>query len=201
MTAANQVTIFRILLIPVFVGFALYYGNSHESGAPDERWRYAAIFTFLFAAGSDGLDGYLARRFNQRTRLGSILDPIADKGLLISALITLSVSKWPDQFPLWFPLLVIARDVLAVGGALLLGHFAGLKELRPHWTGKVATVLQMGALGALMLQFPTWLMANTMNAAAAFTLASGAVYLAHAIRMVRMVEGTEPTQPNSSPPK
>lgn len=188
MTTANQITIARILLIPVFIGFALYYGRSCAHGAPVEGWRWAAVLTFLVAAGTDGVDGYIARRYNQRSRLGSILDPIADKGLLLSGIITLSLSPWPDKFPLWFLVIVIARDVLSIGGALLLGQLAGLRELTPHWTGKVATVAQMTALGALMLQFPTlWIDAATWIAGG-FTFASGMVYLSVMIRMLGSVE-------------
>ncbi len=189
MTTANQITIFRILLIPVFIGFAIYYGHSCAAGAPDERWRWAATFTFIFAAATDGLDGFVARRFNQRSRLGSILDPIADKGLLLSALVTLSFSPWPDKFPLWFPLLVIARDVLAIGGALLLGHFAGLRELKPHWTGKVATVAQMTAVGTLMLHFPSEWIDAAVIAAGLFTFAAGMVYLGRGVRLMHEAEG------------
>lgn len=192
MTTANKITIARILLIPVFIGFALYYGRSHEAGAPQETWRWAAILTFIVAAASDGLDGFVARHYNQRTRLGSILDPIADKGLLMAGLITLSVSHWPEKFPLWFPLLVVARDVLAIAGALLLGQLAGLRELRPHWTGKVATVGQMTAIGTLMLQMPEWLVDFSVAFAAIFTVASGAVYLHVSGRLLHASGADEP---------
>lgn len=188
MTVANQITLARILLIPVFVAFALYYGRSCALGAPNESWRWAAAATFLLAAGTDGIDGWVARRFNQRSRLGTILDPIADKGLLLTALITLTFSPWPDKFPLWFLTLVIARDVLAIGGALLLGQMAGLRELTPHWTGKVATVAQMVALSALMLSFPHPWVSASVWIASAFTLASGAVYLAVCLKMLARVE-------------
>lgn len=188
MTVANQITLARILLIPVFVGFALYYGRSCALGAPVEAWRWAAAGTFLLAAGTDGIDGWVARRFNQRSRLGTILDPIADKGLLLAALITLTFSPWPEKFPLWFLIVVIARDVLAIGGALLLGQMAGLRELTPHWTGKVATVAQMTALGSLMLNLPhPWLSASVWIAGA-FTLASGMVYLTVCVKMLAHVE-------------
>ena len=187
-TVANQITIARILLIPVFVGFALYYGRSCAHGVPVEAWRWAAVGTFLLAAGTDGLDGWVARRFNQRSRLGTILDPIADKGLLLTALITLTFSPWPDKFPLWFLILVITRDVLAIGGALLLGQIAGLRELTPHWTGKVATVVQMTALGALMLHFPEVWIHTSVWLAAAFTFISGVVYLGVTMRMLSTVE-------------
>jgi cardiolipin synthase len=187
-TVANQITVARILLIPVFVAFALYYGRSCALGAPVEAWRWAAAGTFLLAAGTDGIDGWVARRFNQRTRLGTILDPIADKGLLLAALVTLTFSSWPEKFPLWFLILVIARDVLAIGGALLLGQLAGLRELTPHWTGKVATVAQMTALGALMLHFPhVWITASVW-VAAAFTFASGMVYLNVCRKMLAHVD-------------
>ncbi len=188
MTTANQLTLLRILLIPVFIGFAVYYGQSCAAGAPEETWRWAAVATFILAAGTDGLDGWLARHRNQRTRLGTILDPIADKGLMISALLTLSLSAWPEKVPLWFPLLVITRDVLAIGGALLLAHFVGLRELSPHWTGKVATFGQITALGAVMLKFPPWFAQGAIWFAALFTFASGMVYLATALTMMKEAE-------------
>ena len=109
MTTANKITVVRILMIPVFVTLAIYYGQSIQRGAPIEWFRFTAIVVFLVAAVSDGLDGYVARRYNQRSALGVILDPIADKGLLLSGIITLSISNWSDvdpdygKFPVWFP--------------------------------------------------------------------------------------------------
>src|SRR3954447_15670519 len=108
-TTANKITVVRILMIPVFVTLAIYYGESIKRGAPLEWQRFAAIAVFLLAAVSDGLDGYVARRYNQRSSLGVILDPIADKGLLLSGIITLSLTNWnqlePEsgKFPAWFP--------------------------------------------------------------------------------------------------
>src|SRR5438094_4461478 len=126
MTTANKITLVRILMIPAFVLMAIYYGASIKRGEPLEWQRYLAIFIFLVAAASDGLDGYIARRYNQRSALGVILDPIADKGLLLSGIITLSITNWsqsdPDygKFPVWFPVLVITRDaVILVGSAIL----------------------------------------------------------------------------------
>src|SRR5207253_6153562 len=106
-TTANKITLVRIAMIPVFVTLAIYYGESIQRGDPLEWQRFAAIIVFLLAAASDGLDGYVARRYNQRSALGVILDPIADKGLLLSGIITLSISNWsqsdPDygKFPVW----------------------------------------------------------------------------------------------------
>ena len=108
MTTANKITLVRILMIPAFVLMAIYYGESIKRGEPIEWQRYAAIVIFLVAAASDGLDGYIARRYNQKSALGVILDPIADKGLLLSAIITLSISNWSDVDPQYgqFPDLV-----------------------------------------------------------------------------------------------
>ncbi len=152
MTTATKITIARIFLIPLFVMMAIYYGRSVQSGAPEDWMRWTAVAIFVIAAASDGIDGYIARRYNQKSRLGVILDPIADKGLLLAAIITLSFSKWGYEFPLWFPVLVIARDVIVVTGAVLLQLLNGKVEVRPSWTGKVATVLQMIAISAVMLQ-------------------------------------------------
>lgn len=152
MTLANKITITRILLIPVFVLLAVYYGDSVHEHQPDERLRWAAIAVFLVAAGSDGIDGYIARRYNQRSRLGTILDPLADKGLLLAALFTLTFSDWGYRFPLWFPVLLVTRDVVVVAGSLGLHYINGHVHVRPRWTGKVATTLLMAAIAWVMLQ-------------------------------------------------
>src|SRR5437588_10854798 len=93
MTTANKITVVRILMIPVFVTLAIYYGQSIQRGTPLEWQRFAAITVFLLAAASDGLDGYVARRYKQRSALGAVLDPIAAQGLLLSGIITLSIKK------------------------------------------------------------------------------------------------------------
>src|SRR6184192_4974124 len=99
MTTANKITVVRILMIPSFVTMAIYYGQSIQHGAPLEWERFTAIAIFLIASLSDGVDGYVARRYNQRSSLGVVLDPIADKGLLLSAIISLSISNWSELDP------------------------------------------------------------------------------------------------------
>ncbi|MCE9610603.1 MAG: CDP-diacylglycerol--glycerol-3-phosphate 3-phosphatidyltransferase [Chthoniobacter sp.] len=153
MTTANKITITRIMLIPVFVMMALYYGHSVQHGAPQVWQRWTAIAIFVLAAASDGIDGYIARRFNQKSRLGVVLDPLADKGLLLSAIITLSFSNWGYEFPVWFPVLIVARDVVILSGTLTLHFLNGSVRVRPSWTGKTATVLQMVAIALCMLQW------------------------------------------------
>ena len=100
MTTANKITIGRIMMIPFFVLMALYYGRSVSRGQPEEWMRASAIAIFVIAAASDGIDGYIARRYNQMSRLGTVLDPIADKGLLLAGVITLSVMMPARSRPL-----------------------------------------------------------------------------------------------------
>jgi cardiolipin synthase len=191
-TTANKITLVRIAMIPVFVALAIYYGESVRRGAPLEWQRFAAIIVFLLAAVSDGLDGYVARHYNQRSQLGVILDPIADKGLLLSGIITLSITNWsqsdPDygKFPVWFPVLVITRDAVILVGAAVLHYFIGNKmRVKPSWTGKVATVCQMCAIAWVMLQLrflPLWFV---VMVAGIFTLISGVIYVVAGVRQLQ----------------
>src|SRR5438552_7584781 len=111
MTTANKITILRILLIPFFVVEAIYYVRTGN-----ELHRLLAILSFAVAAICDGVDGYIARRYNQRSELGAILDPLADKLLLVSGIVVLSFD-WPyfDTFPLWLTVTIIGRDILILG--------------------------------------------------------------------------------------
>ena len=191
MTTANKITIIRIGLIPVFVLMAIYYGESVQRGAPLEWQRYTAIVIFLVAAASDGLDGYVARRYNQRSALGVILDPIADKGLLLSGIITLSISNWSEvdpnygKFPLWFPVLVITRDVVILVGSAILHLLNGKVRVKTSWTGKVATVLQMAAIAWVMLQLKFPPLFYVVVAAGVFTLVSGLIYVMEGVRQLQ----------------
>ena len=183
MTLANKITIARILLIPVFVLFAVYYGKGVEQGEADEWQRWAAVAVFLVASITDGLDGWVARRWGQRSPLGAVLDPIADKGLLLTAIITLSLSKWTYAFPLWFPVLVIARDAVIVIGCVILKHLNGHLEVRPSGWGKAASALQMVAVSWVMLQLPFHI--YSVYLAGVFTLVSGIGYLANGLGQLR----------------
>jgi len=194
MTTANKITVVRILMIPAFVTMAIYYGESIYHGTPLEWMRYTAIAIFVLAAVSDGLDGYVARHYNQRSSLGVILDPLADKGLLLSGIITLSISNWSDidpdygRFPAWFPVLVISRDAVILVGAIVLYLLNGKVHVKPNWTGKVATVLQMIAIGWVMLQLHFLPLLYVVFAAGVFTLISGIVYVTDGVRQLQ-VEG------------
>lgn len=185
MTLANKITIVRLLLIPVFVTLAIYYGASVQEKDPEPLLRYSAILAFLIAAASDGLDGYVARRYDQRTELGAILDPIADKGLLVSALLVLTFGHWEVRFPLWFLILVLARDLSIVLGCMLIQFVNGNLEVRPSWLGKTTTVFQMAAITwvALQLTIPSPQVAIVL--AGVFTGLSWVDYMIDGVRQLQ----------------
>lgn len=120
----NSITLFRLALVPVFVFLQL----SHQPG-----W---ALACFATAAISDGLDGLLARLLNQRTKLGGLLDPIADKVLVLAALVSLVMEK---RLPLWLLVITLARDVLMVAGALMVTYKNLEIPTEPSRIGKYAT--------------------------------------------------------------
>ena len=191
MTTANKITVVRILMIPVFVTLAIYYGKAFKAVSPQDWQRFAAIAVFLLAAVSDGLDGYVARRYNQRSSLGVILDPIADKGLLLSGIITLSISNWSQvdphygKFPAWFPVLVITRDAVILVGSAVLHLLNGKVHVRPSWTGKVATFCRWprsrGSCCNLRFIPLFWI----VIAAGVFTGISGVIYVMFGVRQLQ----------------
>jgi len=192
MTWANRITIGRILLIPVFVGVLLYYAATDRAGTPDERLRIAAFVIFLVAAISDGVDGYLARHWNQRSRLGAVLDPLADKLLVFSALLSLSLVTYRSipPFPLWFCILIISRDAMLAIGALTLRYLHHHVEVRPHWTGKVATALVFVTICAALLKLP-WITPLAW-AGGLFTFASAVFYVRDGLRQLSASEHGRP---------
>src|SRR5258708_5992531 len=117
MTTANKITILRILLVPFFVVELIYYVRSGN-----EAHRLAALLCFTVAAILDGVDGYIARRYNQISELGKILDPLADKLLLVSGVVTLSISHgtFLGQIPLWLTGTILGRDLLILAGMLVI---------------------------------------------------------------------------------
>ena len=179
MTTANKITVIRILLVPMFIVQVLYYVRSG-----DEWHRCVAILAFAAAAISDGVDGYIARRYNQRSELGAVLDPLADKLLLVSGIVLLSLDNGPalPRIPLWLTVTILSRDVLLLIGLGLL-HYLNCKiNIRPVFVGKVATVLQMICVIWGILKWPeNWLFYWCL-AAALSTGISGISYIILGIR-------------------
>jgi cardiolipin synthase (CMP-forming) len=155
MTFATKITVSRLCLVPVFAILAVKYGISTNAGAPEETYRWAAFWVFVTAAGTDGIDGWIARHYNQKSDLGAFLDPIADKALALSAVIILTLFSWGSDgwsIPYWFAALVILRDCVILAGIRVLWSARKKVQIRPHWTGKVCTFSLFFVLGWVMLR-------------------------------------------------
>jgi CDP-diacylglycerol--glycerol-3-phosphate 3-phosphatidyltransferase len=172
MSLANKISLFRILLVPGIVASLVYYHPEREG------LRFLALGLFVIGVCSDAVDGYLARAHNQQTELGTLLDPIADKLLILGTLISCSVidglPAWM-RIPAWFNLLVISRDVVLVGGAVLLFALHGRWTVRPSRLGKWTTFAQMLVIPSVLLGLP--LAAPLIGLAAALTVLSAINYL------------------------
>lgn len=136
-------------MIPVFIALIVDYTR-------EQPWiRYSALVVYAVAAISDALDGFVARAFNQKTKLGALLDPLADKLMINIGFVFMAVN---DQFayrvPLWFPVVILARDAMIVIGLWALNEFYGPVRIQPRISGKVTTVFQMGLMIAVLLETP-----------------------------------------------
>ncbi len=188
MNLACQITVSRILLVPVFGVLALRYGWSTAAGAPEAWLRWSALAVFVIAAASDGVDGWVARRFNQKTALGAFLDPIADKLLLACGALILTCVDWGREgwhLPAWYAAIVLLRDALILIAIRLLWNHRCKIEYGALWSGKLATVTQMIALGWIMLGWIDFSPAWPCGLAAACTLWSAWDYLKLGLRIYR----------------
>jgi cardiolipin synthase len=163
----NAITLSRIALVPVLI-LAL----------KDQEYGWALIL-FLLAGVSDALDGFLAKRLNLVSRLGAILDPAADKILLVSAYVMLTVL---GHIPFWLMLGVTFRDLLIVAGYLVYVAHTGPVHMRPSYLSKLNTFVQISLIGAILTEQAfglAWTMAIDLlvYAVLATTIASGLHYL------------------------
>ena len=184
LTPANQITILRMAFIPVFVILLLY---NHLG------W---AFFVFLLAGVSDGLDGLMARWLQQKTSLGALLDPIADKLLLTTAFVVLSIKdlELPNLIPLWLTILVLSRDVVLIVSTLVILLITGHRNFPPSIFGKATTLIQIITLTLVLLfnylgTAAQWLSVLYL-ATGAITVFSGLHYTYRGKRMVS--EGPAP---------
>ncbi len=179
MNLANWISIFRILMVPVFIGTIVYYDPQRE------YLRSAALLIFFLAVISDGVDGFIARTRSQKTRLGSFLDPMADKLLLSSSFITLALAhnlQFDIRLPLWIPILVISRDVILALGSFLIFIITQDLKIVPSLLGKATTFFQMTSIIAVLLQ---WRFSPLLwNTAAFFTVVSGFDYILRGTRLL-----------------
>lgn len=180
----NIITLIRILLVPITVWLMF------------EHAFVLAFFAFLTAGISDGVDGYIARKYNLVSDLGTYLDPLADKALLVSIYVSLGVLH---VVPLWLPMLVVTRDILIVGAVLLAWVMDQPVVMKPLWISKVNTVMQIAFAGLLLAGLATgWdfsaALWPSVALVAAFTLASGAMYMRDWVRHM-----AAPSKGNSAP--
>lgn len=177
-TVANQLTLLRMLLIPIFVILVVY-------GKPG--W---ALCTFVVAGITDGLDGLIARRAGQKTSLGAWLDPMADKLLLVTTFVVLTVpgTDLVNRFPFWLTILVITRDVVIVTTVAIVTAVMGVRTFRPSIYGKAATGVYLVSCVVLMwfnyLGRTSVLVDIGIWASLGITLVSGFHYIAHAARII-----------------
>jgi CDP-diacylglycerol---glycerol-3-phosphate 3-phosphatidyltransferase len=168
----------RIFLVPVIVWLLV-------EGTTAARW--AAGLVFVAGAATDGLDGYLARRWDVSTKTGQWLDPLADKALVAAPMITLAVQ---GLFPWWAAILLLAREVAVAILRVLLG--ARGRSMPATMPAKVKTVLQIAAITLYVLPFGTWadgLKLGVLAVAVALTLFTGAQYVAFAFGPVVKAPG------------
>ncbi|WP_442753415.1 CDP-alcohol phosphatidyltransferase family protein [Methylocystis sp. JAN1] len=128
----NLITIGRLVLTPAVIGMGI-----------DGRWG-AAFLVFLVAGVSDALDGWLAKTYHLQSELGAVLDPLADKALIISIYVLLASA---GILPPWLTILVVSRDALIVGGVLVAWFLARPVKVRPHISSKITTAAQLGLAG------------------------------------------------------
>ena len=173
---ANALTVFRLLLVPVFVVF-LFVGGGH-----DPEWRYAATAVFAIASFTDRIDGELARRRGLITDFGKLLDPIADKVLVGAALISLSVL---DDLPWWVTVVMLGRELGVTGLRLWVIRRGVIPASR---AGKIKTFLQGVAIGLYILPLTGWAASLRwwfMAVALIVTLATGVDYVLRALALRR----------------
>ncbi|MCR4336600.1 MAG: CDP-alcohol phosphatidyltransferase family protein [Candidatus Omnitrophica bacterium] len=178
-TLANKITLGRMLMVPFFIGSILSYTPVHD------HFRYWALAIFLLAFVTDGIDGFVARRYHQKTKLGEILDPLADKLLLISGFICLYQvgADLPNvQIPFWLVAMIVIRDgVLLLGGLLM--HFIYKILPRPSTKlGKAATFFQALTVLSVLIQWPGAIFLGYF--AGIFTLASGFDYFMQGLQAI-----------------
>src|SRR5215469_13702278 len=174
----NLITLSRLMSVPLMIWLIV----GHEFGV--------AFCVFVLAGISDALDGFIAKRFDCRTRLGALLDPAADKALLSSVFVSLGIA---ELLPNWLVILVVFRDVTIIGGFILLQNIAAPRNFDPLYISKINTLVQISlvgyVLGRLGVGLPDGLPTGILVwLTAATTVLSGMSYL---VRWARILSGSE----------
>jgi len=182
---ANKISAFRILSVPFFISSLIYYSPQRD------YLRFVALGIFILGVFSDAVDGYIARKSNQKSKAGLILDPLGDKLLLVSAFICLYLTnEFPlgVKFPLWVALIVISRDVIIILGAVVIFIIKQNIEILPTRWGKLTTTFQMLSVIAVLIQFRFsyffW------SIAVFFTIVSGVDYIRRGFKILYAVDNS-----------
>ena len=184
LTVPNLLTFLRMALIPVFASL-LFYGYSGY-----------ALLVFVIAGVSDGIDGFVARRFRQETELGTIIDPIADKLLMTTAFIVLTMPNvlQPARHlpvPFWVTAAVIGRDVLIITVAAAINIMTGFRGFKPSWLGKLSTFVQVLAVTLILLAAVfgySFYLPTTYFIVVLLAFISGLHYVFHVAKLMREEE-------------
>jgi cardiolipin synthase (CMP-forming) len=178
LTIPNLITLFRIILTPLFIIF-LIQGNYRK-----------ALVVFILAGVSDMADGLIARAWQQKSRLGSYLDPLADKLLMAASFVTLSIYQ---QIPSWLTVLVLSRDVVLAVGVVIFRLADIPLVVRPSLAGKWTTTFQLITVGFVLLSkiwaFPPLVLPVLFWVTGALTIISGMQYFYRGIKQTNMFQG------------
>jgi cardiolipin synthase len=182
MNFANKISTFRILSVPFFIACLIYYSEQRD------YLRFVALAIFFLAVVSDAVDGYIARKEKLKSKAGLILDPLADKLLLMSAFICLYRIPLPIKFPLQVILIVISRDVIILLGAVVIYMVKQEIKIYPTVWGKLTTIFQMLSVVFVLLQwqfsFIFWW------TAVFFTVISGAGYIKRGVNLLYALDNS-----------
>jgi len=174
MTIPNLLTLARICLTPLLAWLLL------------RQWMKAAFFVFFIAGLTDALDGLIARVLDQKSRLGSYIDPVADKLLLVTSFVLL----WNvGEIPFWLVLIVVGRDLVILGGFFVLYFWQVEFEIKPLVSSKLTTLFQLGTVFALLgrsiLEVSGWIYSALFIATAGFSILSGGQYLLNGLSLLK----------------
>ena len=188
LTVPNLLTFVRMGLIPVFATL-LVYGREG-----------AALVVFTIAGISDGIDGFIARRLGQESELGTIIDPIADKLLMITAFVMMTIPGVLEPgrhlpVPFWVTAAVIGRDILIIAVAGAIYVMTGFRDFRPSWLGKASTFVQVIAVIMILVAavFPSlqgFYLPTVYTTVALFAVVSGIHYIFFVARLMREADTT-----------
>jgi cardiolipin synthase len=168
----NLLTMVRIILIPVFITAVIY-----------KRTDYA-LYLFALGAVTDKLDGFIARARNEKTALGTFLDPLADKFMLVSAFILFSINGW---VPVWLTIVVISRDIIVTTGWILIYLIMHISKVEASIYGKLAIAMEFVLICYILVKIDYGFLPSIegplLGATAAFTAFSGLHYIYRGLKI------------------